>query len=522
MFNMNTLTAEGCLWHRSALRRLVISFLAVVIAVGLALSLVMHVSGQNQTVQSNGIGPDTVTIDHSEPFDKVSGYTYVEATMHGVVERDDGSQGEYSVPVVLIHPEGDGNNVGVVDLTNSVFYPGTGFTVDDPNSTLMLIRQATDGYMFENGYTYLALQWNKEVTDFFEGDEEATEENHFASGSIEQTSDAWTIIRDAAGFLRDPESYLENDAVGNGEIPNAVDTVLSSGYSQSGIQLNTFVFEGHNEFNGELAYDGHLVGTGGFTCTSPLDSADLDDLGGYRWESGPCDADATPPDDGSKAIAIMTEATVQFIATPRFEEEPEHWRQYELAGVAHTNPAITPDGPLILSDDRNRVVHIPVFRAALHNLTQWVTDGVEPPPSRFLEGELVDDFPMFELELDEHGHAIGGLRLPHMEREVNGAPAGAPLGIYTSLNPEYLGYWMEEPSFDAFAGVLTSITGTFEPFDEAEMQERYPNHGTYANRVARAALALYQDGYILAEDRRAYVQDAAHSSGYVQGESLRR
>ncbi|TVR92033.1 MAG: hypothetical protein EA416_08295 [Trueperaceae bacterium] len=36
---------------------------------------------------------DSVTIDRVEPFEKAGGYTYVEATMHGTVEREDGSVG---------------------------------------------------------------------------------------------------------------------------------------------------------------------------------------------------------------------------------------------------------------------------------------------------------------------------------------------------------------------------------------------------------------------------------------------
>ncbi len=509
---------RGSRW--SALKRSVLTASLMLAMAGLltACDSLAQRDADEAVAGAESIGPTEVTIDHQEPFDEAEGYTYVEATMHGEVERDDGSEGEYSVPFLLIHKNGDGNDVGVVDLTNSVFYPGTGFTVDDPNSSLMLIRQTTDGYMFEQGYTYLALQWNKEATDFFDGDDEAAEENHLASGSIEQASDAWEIIRDAAGFLRDPATYLDDDEAGDGATPEAVETVLSAGYSFSGVHLNTFVLEGHNEVDGELAYDGHLVGTGGFTCHVSLESEGVEDTGFYQWEAVPCGPDASPPDDGSKAIAILTQATIKFSGTPRFEEEPDHWRQYELAGVAHTNPAITPDGPLIQTDDRNPIVHIPVFRAALHNLTEWVTDGVEPPPSRFIQGELVDDFPVFEPEVDEHGNAFGGLRLPHMEKEVSGDPAGAPLGTYTGMNMDFLGYWIEDPSFDAFAGILTSITGTFTPFDEDELRERYPDHETYVEQVTRAAESLYEDGYILEEDRDAYIDEAEQNDFFASSD----
>ena len=131
----------------------------------------------------------SVTIDASEPFEEAAGCTYVEATMHGTVTRDDGSVGAYAVPLVLIYPDDGGNGVGVVDVPNSFFHWGTGF-IPDPDGTLQLTRQTTDGFLFDQGYTYASAQWNKEVTDLFADDPAAGDQNHLASGSIERTSDA--------------------------------------------------------------------------------------------------------------------------------------------------------------------------------------------------------------------------------------------------------------------------------------------------------------------------------------------
>jgi hypothetical protein len=465
--------------------------LALVLAAGLASAQVISVS-----------------IDSSEPFEKVSGYTYVEATMHGTVERDDGTVGEYSVPLVLIYPHDGGNGVGVVDIPNTVFHSGTAF-IPDPDGTLQLTRQTTDGFLFEQGYTYASVQWDKDVTDLFADDAAAAEQNHLASGSIEQTTDAWQIIRDAAGFLRDPSAL---DDV-NGPQPVAVDTVLSMGYSQTGMLLQTFVLEGENEVNGEIAYDGHLIGAAGFGCAVAVNGGTTDSVDvNPRWDSGPCDADAVPPADGSKSIAILTEATAGVAGVPRFAEEPPNWRQYELAAIAHTNPAITPDGPLMLSENRNPVVHVPVFRAAFDNLTQWASQGTPAPPSKVLEGEIDPETGGFMPDVDEHGNALGGLRLPHMEQEVEGQVVGAPLGTYTGINPPFLEAWFEPPSLDVFARVLTSIAGTFTPFSDEELRERYPDHETYVSRVTRAADYLLASGYILEEDRDAYVAEAEQSA----------
>lgn len=455
-------------------------------------------------------GVTSVTIDANKPFEKVSGYTYVEATMHGTVARDDGSLGEYSVPMILIYPNDGGNGVGVVDIPNTVFHSGTGF-IPDPNGTLQLTRQVTDGFLFEQGYTYASVQWDKDVTDLFAGDAAAAKQNHLASGSIEQTTDAWHIIRDAAGFLRDP-STLE---AGNDPQPVAVDTVLSSGYSQTGVLLQTFVLQGENEVNGEIAYDGHLIGTGGFSCAVAVNGETTDTVDvNPGWALGPCDADAVLPADGSKTIAIITEATAGFFGVPRFAEEPANWRQYELAGIAHTNPAITlPASVHRPAENRNPVVHVPVFRAAFDNLTRWVLQGTPPPPSRLLVGEIDPETGGFIAHVDEYGNALGGLRLPHMEQEVEGQAAGAPLGTYTGINPPFFEAFFEPPSLDAFTRMMTSIGGTFTPFSDEELRERYPDHETYVSRVTHAADYLLVRGYIFQADRDAYVREAKQTMG---------
>ena len=207
-----------------------------------------------------------MTVDASEPFEKAHGYIYVEATMHGTVTRDDGSVAAYAVPLVLIFPDDGGNGVGVVNVPNSSFHWGTGF-VPDPDGTLQLTRQTTDGFLFDEGYTYASVQWNKEVTDLFADDPDAADQNPLAAGSIERTSDAWHILRDAAAFLRNPSPLVGLDGPG----PAAVDTVLSSGYSQTGTLLQAFVYGGENTVGGEIAFDGHLIGAGGFSCSLVLD-----------------------------------------------------------------------------------------------------------------------------------------------------------------------------------------------------------------------------------------------------------
>ena len=442
----------------------------------------------------------TVTIQSSEPFEKVGGYTRVEATMHGTVERADGSVGEYAVPLVLIYPDDGGNGVGVVDWPNSVYYSITGHEDLDESQTVQYARVVTDGYLFESGYTYASVQWSKEVTELFADVPPGEDANPLVRGSIERGSDAWEILRDAARFLKDP-SALEG---GDGPLP--VGTVLSFGFSQTAGLQAAFLAGGENEVAGDLVYDGHLIGVGGYMCATPVDEGPVYELHA-RCDDEALGHDGRPADDGSNVMMIASQSDLEdgffLSALTRYPEE-DTWRQYELAGVPHLPTVIFPG----LAENQNPADFRPVFRAAFHNLMLWTTRGTEPPPSAFIEGEVIaegEEQGRLIADVDAHGNALGGLRLPHMEHTVDGAVVGAPLGTYTGLNLEV--DLAAEPT-----AVFAFIGGTFEPFGAEELRERYPDADAYVRRVTRSADHLLEVGYILEQDRDAYVSAATREA----------
>ena len=109
---------------------------------------------------------NSVTVNSSGDFEAAHGYTYAEITIHGSVQRADGTVGQYSVPAVIIYPRHRrGNGVGVVDWLNSAFYHFFPPTTED--GTIEFTRRATGNYLFDEGYTYLSIQWNKKVTHIF-------------------------------------------------------------------------------------------------------------------------------------------------------------------------------------------------------------------------------------------------------------------------------------------------------------------------------------------------------------------
>jgi hypothetical protein len=108
----------------------------------------------------------SVTVDSVAPYDGARGYVYVEATMHGTVTRDDGSAGTYAVPLVLKYPVTGGNGVAVVDWVNSSRLQNEGWIADEFRIAQLLLTTAGD-YLFEEGYTYAAVQWGRSITEIF-------------------------------------------------------------------------------------------------------------------------------------------------------------------------------------------------------------------------------------------------------------------------------------------------------------------------------------------------------------------
>ena len=80
----------------------------------------------------------------------------------------------------------------------------------------------------------------------------------------------------------------------------------------------------------------------------------------------------------------------------------------------------------------------------------------------------------------------------------NGERAGAPLGVYHGLDPDYRDH----------LNVYAWYGGSFEPFSAEELKARYPSRDTYVDLVGKAAAALLAERFILQEDYDAYIRSA--------------
>ena len=376
--------------------------------------------------------------------------------------------------------------------------------------------------------------------------------------------------RDVAAFLRTPSP---TNPCGSG-----FRALILYGISQTGRMQRHFLSLGLNRCeDGSRAYDGfhvHVAGArrGAFNHrfaqpsnqTTPLwghvfpfaDVATSDPLTGST--GGLLDRQVTTGDlpkiisTDSAAEYWRSDAALAHIDTTGRRDLPEHpsTRRYLFAGVQHTPgyPGQSRTHPGTGATARyplNVLDYLPLLRAALVNLDRWITEGVEPPPSRhprisdataverkevFATFARLPDFeppdpqrlpfvrtvdmggdeaagigryparegafyPALVSAVDGDGNETGGIRLPDIT---------VPVGTHAGWNPR-----------DPVTGspeqivAMNGLTLWFAP-DEAtrvargdprrSLAERYRDEADYGAKVRAAAVRLAAERYLLEED----------------------
>jgi hypothetical protein len=198
-----------------------------------------------------------------------------------------------------------------------------------------------------------------------------------------------------------------------------------------------------------------------------------------------------------------TDIAVLFGTVARQDDTPT-FRYYEIAGgghlTIHKDVEVLPAGvvgpdPVTLEDlclnQINSTADGPVFvsyvlNALWENMEDQVRGRRDPPP-----GVLIDVDPMTgEIQRDMFDNARGGVRLPVME---------VPTATYTPgniANPSL-------PPFLRFIGNLACfLASSVTPFDDATIDDLYPNHGTYVNQVMHATNDLRMQRLLLPKDEQ--------------------
>jgi len=485
--------------------------------VSMALSTVAIPISAQATVMS-------VKVDYTAPYGTFGGrdYVYVEATMKGNFTRADASAGTYSVPIVLIKADGLGNGFGVVDVPNTVYLVFYNFEMcrrppELPagmythlwcgngegglrlaNQIYPLAWQSTENYLFEQGYTYMAVQWDRAVTEKYGHGTFADGRKRLAYGKIENGNDWPEILKDASEFLRAPGGVF--DGGGATTAPAAVSNVIGFGWSQTGMLLRRFLFEGYNRRPDQsLVFDGTILSVAGAWAYKKNDTAPY-----FQPQEVSFVTPGSPPPDG-KVMAVNTESD-SFIASqlarPASLTDP-NYRDYELAGTAHI-PTPIADLSYWGASRQNPESTRPYFRAAFNNMYHWIKDNTDPPPSKFIDG-TTDATGNFSYTRDADGNVTGGVRPPHMPSvTAAGRPAGAPLGSYAGVEPGGLPPTWDPAKCQPYCwapNIFLVMGGTYARFSAEEIARRYPDQATFQDLRTRAADQLLADRYILKEDR---------------------
>jgi hypothetical protein len=390
---------------------------------------------------------------------------------------------------------------------------------------------------------------------------------------------AFASTRDVVSFLRREQS----DPAGNPNplAPNgrpAIRYAYAFGRSQSGRFLRDLLYQGFNEDEkGQMVFEGiipHVAGSrkmftnyrwaqpGRYsrqheTHLTPGDQFPFtygvltDTLTGKRdgilarcLESQNCPkvmhTDTSTEFWQARSSLVVTDTTGADI------ELPANVRAYLIASAPHGNSIDAVPGPTAYCQQLSNPLHVgESMRALLHALDRWVSEGVEPPHSRFpsrAEGTLVTPDPVGisfpSIPKFTYNGRVNGLRVTDYSaqppREGKAYPVFVPkvdvdgndgAGIRMSAvevpRATYLGWNHRRQGFAE--GELCSLTGSYIPFAETReerkasgdprlsIEERYPTHEAYVDKVNEAVNRLLEDRLLLEEDAKRIVERAKKS-----------
>ncbi len=296
----------------------------------------------------------------------------------------------------------------------------------------------------------------------------------------------WDMMNDITAYLRD------NAAPDHPLAGIAIEHVMQGGYSQSGGYLVTHA----NWFHQDTTDSYFIAAAGG---AHQVTSADDE---GYDHPDPRAVLRERP---GVPMVRWQTETEpVAFGRTVQLRpaEQLDWVRWWEVAGGAHA--PIDPGGDKGIRDvegftgfgecanlfngsGSEAIQTEAVAHATIAMLESWVRNGIAPPPDQFLDVERIPADGYVELKRDEHGNALGGIRLPAME---------APTATYTGTN---------------HGADFCFLFGSRLDFDQATLDELYPDRDTYLGEIDAAIDAAIETGFLLPDDA-AYVRAGAVES----------
>ena len=282
---------------------------------------------------------------------------------------------------------------------------------------------------------------------------------------------------------------------------------IAMGASQSAMRLATYVNAVQPLTN---AFDAFMLDVyrGHPTVLDPFDpEPPRHDYGGPLTEiiSGTDDPFQLRGDLPVPILVLNSESEASDYRPVR-RPDTELYRFWEVAGAPHGGSDrwelaarrsardFGAEGPagFAIPENRSTISLDPVREAALHHVHRWVHGGPPPPVQPRLE--FTGDPP--RLARDEHGNAVGGIRLPDLE---------VPLATFVGERSHPIDYF-----------------GTATPFSAETVAALYGTHAAYLDRYDKAVSAAMDAGVVLPrEAAELRARAAARRSGWPEPRGTR-
>ncbi len=168
------------------------------------------------------------------------------------------------------------------------------------------------------------------------------------------------------------------------------------------------------------------------------------------------------------------------------QADSDTYRLWEIPGTAHASSGgakeatalqerdfgTVPPGLSLPADaNPNTLSFAPVAEAALHHMQRWISGGPPPPPQPRVE--FSGDPPT--VVRDEHGNAVGGIRLPQLAAATGSHRGASPKGV-------------------------PDLTGSSTPFEAETLRKLYPHRDVYLARFEAAVRHGLEQGFLLPRD----------------------
>ena len=319
----------------------------------------------------------------------------------------------------------------------------------------------------------------------------------YSTLSLPENGLAFEMVSQIANLLKgdSPDNPLPDDF--------DVERIYHAGQSQQGGSMVTYASGFHFDVN-----DGYFVQQA--ASARPINFGPA-----CGAEGSPPYPDCTPrlqyPDNlvstdlPVPVVHANSETDIEILfGTVGRQADTSTFRYYEVAGAGHliVHKGIEVVPGLSLEDlcqfEINSTADGPVFfsyvlNALWESLEQQVQRGIAPPPG--VQMDVVDGV----VQRDEFDNGLGGVRPVSLE---------VPVATYVPGN-------VADPSLPPFlqgiANLACRLASSVLPFDQATLDELYPNGGAYISQVAHAANDQRSEGFLLSKDRQKIINAAVMS-----------